>query len=105
VRLAQDTDVLVHEIIDQAWVAALFPPPRTPETEALVDHLLESHTIIEDLGPLAQRTGARTTVLSHFVPVDNPERRWLEAGRGYSGRLVVGQDFMQIGIGTRRRAA
>ena len=105
VRLAQDTDVLVHEIIDQAWVEALFPPPRTPETEELVDHLLESHTVIEDLGPLAERTGARTTVLSHFVPVDNPERRWLEAGRGYSGRLVVGQDLMQIGIGTRRRAA
>jgi Beta-lactamase superfamily domain len=105
VRLARGTDVLVHEVIDRAWVEELFPPPRTPETEALVRHLLESHTTIEDLGSVAQRARAKQTVLSHLVPGTNPESRWLEAQRGYSGRLVVGHDLMEIGVGTRRRTA
>jgi ribonuclease BN (tRNA processing enzyme) len=105
VALAQGTDVLVHEAIDRAWVEGLFPPPRTPATEALVGHLLESHTTIEDLGPVAERAGAKKTVLSHIVPVTNPESRWLEAQRGYSGKLLVGQDLMQIGVGSRKRAA
>ena len=105
VQLAQGTDVLVHEIIDRAWVEALFPPPRTPATEALVGHLLESHTTIEDLGPVAQRARAKLTVLTHIVPVNNPQSRWLQAQRGYSGKLVVGQDLMEIGVGARKWAA
>src|SRR5215212_1017810 len=105
IQLAQGTDVLVHEAIDRAWVEGLFPPPRTPATEALVGHLLESHTTIEDLGPVAERTGAKQTVLSHIVPVTNPESRWLEAQRGYSGKLLVGRDLMQIGVGTKKPAA
>jgi ribonuclease BN (tRNA processing enzyme) len=104
IRLAQGTDVLVHEAIDQAWVESLFPPPRTPATEALVDHLLESHTTIEQLGPVAERARAKKTVLSHIVPVTNPESRWLEAQRGYSGKLLVGRDLMEIGVGSAKRA-
>jgi ribonuclease BN (tRNA processing enzyme) len=105
IQLAQGTDVLVHEAIDRAWVEGLFPPPRTPATEALVEHLLESHTTIEDLGQVAERAHAKMTVLSHIVPVTNPESRWLEAQRGYSGKLLVGRDLMQIGVGTKKRAA
>jgi hypothetical protein len=33
------------------------------------------------------------------VPADNPGGRWLEAQEGFSGRLVVGEDLMQIGVG------
>jgi len=105
IQLAQGTDVLVHEAIDRAWVEGLYPPPRTPATEALVEHLLESHTTIQDLGQVAERAHAKMTVLSHIVPVTNPESRWLEAQRGYSGKLLVGRDLMQIGVGTKKRAA
>jgi ribonuclease BN (tRNA processing enzyme) len=70
-----------------------------------VEHLLESHTTIEDLGQVAERAHAKMTVLSHIVPVTNPESRWLEAQRGYSGKLLVGRDLMQIGVGTKKRAA
>ncbi|HWV85709.1 MAG TPA: MBL fold metallo-hydrolase [Capillimicrobium sp.] len=102
VRLARDADVLVHEVIDAAWVEGLFPPPHTPETEALIAHLLESHTTIEDVGGVGQRAGARRLVLNHMVPVDNPEGRWRQAQRGYDGRLTVGRDLMQIGVGRGR---
>jgi hypothetical protein len=36
-----------------------------------------------------------------MVPLNNPESRWLEGQKGYDGRLIVGKDLMQLGIGTR----
>ena len=103
VKLAAGSDIMVHEIIDRAWAEALFPEPRTPAAEATLGHLLESHTTIEDIGAVAQRTGAAKTVLSHMVPLNNPESRWLQGQRGYDGKLVVGKDLMEFGVG--RRAA
>jgi ribonuclease BN (tRNA processing enzyme) len=103
VRLAEGADVLVHEVIDRAWVESLFgQPPFPPPVQALIDHLLESHTTIEDVGPVAERAGVRTLVLNHFVPSNNPPQRWRQAKRGFSGRLVVGEDLMQVGVGVRR---
>jgi ribonuclease BN (tRNA processing enzyme) len=104
VELAHEADVLVHEVIDREWVESLFgEPPFPPQIQVLVDHLLGSHTTIEDVGKVAERAGARTLVLNHFVPSDNPNRRWRRAGRGYSGRLIVGEDLMQVGVGPRHR--
>jgi ribonuclease BN (tRNA processing enzyme) len=98
VKLAAGSDILVHEIIDRAWAEALFPEPRTPAAEATLGHLLESHTTIEDIGAVAQRAGAAKTVLSHMVPLNNPESRWLQGQRGYDGKLIVGKDLMEFGL-------
>jgi ribonuclease BN (tRNA processing enzyme) len=104
IRLAEDADVLVHEVIDRQWAESLFgPPPLDPIEEALVNHLIGSHTTIEEVGAVAEAACARTLVLSHLVPTNNPERRWRKAGRGFSGELVVGRDLMQLGVGRRRR--
>jgi ribonuclease BN (tRNA processing enzyme) len=103
IRLARDTDVLVHEVIDVAWVESLFPPPRTPIQDALFNHLTGSHTPIEEVGPIAEEAGARTLVLNHLVPADNPVKRWHKAAWGFSGRLLVGEDLMQVGVGRRPR--
>lgn len=106
VELAAGADILVHEVIDRAWVESLFgQPPFPPEVQALVDHLLESHTTIEDVGQVADRAGVGTLVLNHLVPSNNPTKRWRRAKRGFSGRLVVGEDLMQIGIGVRHPRA
>jgi ribonuclease BN (tRNA processing enzyme) len=98
VKLAQGADVLVHEVIDPDWAASRFEQPLDPMQQAAVNHLLGSHTTIEQVGAVAERAGARTLVLNHLVPADNPHRRWLEAKDGFSGRFVVGEDLMQIGI-------
>jgi ribonuclease BN (tRNA processing enzyme) len=103
VELADGADVLVHEVIDRAWVESLFgDPPFSPEEQAAIAHLLESHTTIEDVGGVAERAGVSKLVLNHFVPANNPPGRWRRAARGFSGRLVVGEDLMQIGVGARR---
>jgi ribonuclease BN (tRNA processing enzyme) len=105
VKLAKDTDILVHECIDAQWVDQRFPQPRTPEIEGLVAHLLGSHTSIEQVGPVADRAGATTLVLSHLVPANNPVANWQRAQRNFSGRLVVGEDLMRFGVGAKRRRA
>jgi ribonuclease BN (tRNA processing enzyme) len=102
VTLAQGADVLVHEVIDPAWVESRFEGPLDAMQRASIHHLLSSHTSIEQVGAVAERAGVETLVLNHFVPADNPHRRWLEARTGFSGRLVVGEDLMQIGIGQPR---
>jgi len=102
VRLAQGTDILVHECIDAAWVNARFPEPRTPAIEGLVQHLLGSHTSIEQVGPVGDRAGAGTLVLTHLVPANNPVATWQKAQAGFSRRLVVGEDLLRLGVGRKR---
>lgn len=99
IKLAQGVDVLVHEVIDPVWVESRFDPPLDPMEQAAVNHLLSSHTAIDQVGGVAERAGAGTLVLNHLVPADNPHRRWLAAGDGFSGRLILGEDLMQIGLG------
>jgi ribonuclease BN (tRNA processing enzyme) len=99
VELARGADVLAHEVIAAEWVAEEFPEPRNPVTEAIHAHMTGQHTAIQDVGPLAERAGVGTLVLHHFVPATWPVDRWEEAGKGFSGRLVVGQDLDQIGVG------
>jgi ribonuclease BN (tRNA processing enzyme) len=102
VALAQGADVLVHEVIDPAWVDILFPPPLTPVDESLKHHLLTAHTTIDDVGKIAERAGVKTLVLSHIVPGNASRAHLAQAGRNFSGRLVIGQDLMRIGVGRRR---
>jgi ribonuclease BN (tRNA processing enzyme) len=103
IKLARSADILVHEVIDREWVESRFELPLHPSEQAAVNHLLSSHTTIEQVGDVAERAGAGTLVLNHLVPADNPYRRWLEAKQGFSGRLVVGEDLMQFGLGRLSR--
>ncbi|MFD1211150.1 MBL fold metallo-hydrolase [Arthrobacter sp. GCM10027362] len=102
IRLADGADVLLHEVMSVAAVEEGFPKPRTPQQEGLVQHLLSAHTSIEDVGPVAERAGAKKLVLHHFVPPHRPEREWRNAQKGFSGRLIVGQDLDVINVGTGR---
>ena len=99
IRLARGADVLVHEVIDKAWPESLFPEPRTEAQEGLYRHLIEAHTVIEDVGGIAQEAGVGTLVLSHLVPGNRPDKVWARSGAGFDGRLVIGHDLDVIGIG------
>jgi ribonuclease BN (tRNA processing enzyme) len=98
IRLAHGADVLVHEAMFLPGVDRL--AARVPHATRLKQHLLASHTSAEDAGRVAQAAGVRTLVLSHFVPADDPAitpEMWLEAaGTHFRGRIVVGEDLMEI---------
>lgn len=86
IRLAADTDILVHEAqfsLANAYYDNRFPP----------DYLVNSHTSAEQVGEVASAANAKHVVLSHYSPSDLPDSQWLAAvGRHYSGKVTVARD-------------
>ncbi|MBD0711826.1 MULTISPECIES: MBL fold metallo-hydrolase [unclassified Streptomyces] len=104
IDLAKDTDYLVHEVIDPRYVDQMVATLPEATQAPVRQHLLESHTTIEQVGrDVAERAGARNLVLTHMVPMNNPVSRWRTAQKGYGGKLIVGEDLMELGVGKRRR--
>ena len=100
IELARDTDYLVHEVIDPLWVERLVQTLPPQIGGPLGAHLIESHTTIEQVGrDVAEPAGARNLVLTHLLPEGNATGRWQQARRGYSGRLIVGEDLMELRVG------
>lgn len=96
VTLATGADVLVHEVIDEQWVARHYGDATDPVGRAMLAHHTTAHTAISDTGRIAEKAGVRTLVLHHFVPGEIDRPRWHEAGDHFSGRLVVGADLDRI---------
>ena len=97
VALARGADVLVHEAM---WLPGIDRiVAREPNATTLRKHLLESHTVAEDCGRVAEAAGVKTLVLSHFVPGDGsiPDEDWRKAASQYfKGQVIVGHDLMEI---------
>jgi ribonuclease BN (tRNA processing enzyme) len=98
IRLARGADVLVHEALYVPAVDRLVA--RVPNAATLKQHILASHTAVEDAGKVAQAAGVKTLVLSHFVPADDPaltDEHWRRAaGRHFTGHVIVGKDLLEI---------
>jgi ribonuclease BN (tRNA processing enzyme) len=98
IALAKGADVLVHEAFYPEAADRL--AARLPSATTLKKHLFASHTTAEDCGRIAAAAGVKTLVLSHFVPVDDPElteQSWLDAARRhFTGRIIVGRDLMEV---------
>jgi ribonuclease BN (tRNA processing enzyme) len=104
IDLARGADYLVHEVIDPAWVDRLVASLPPGIGGPVGEHLLSAHTTIEQVGrDVAEPAGVANLVLSHMVPVNAPDEHWAEAQKGYSGRLIVGRDLAQFGVGTAVR--
>jgi ribonuclease BN (tRNA processing enzyme) len=98
VKLATGADVLVHSV--------MYPPAldrmvaRVPNAAALKASILAHQTSAEDAGRVAQQSGVKTLVLSHFVPPDDPqitEAMWAGAARRYfRGTVIVGRDLLEV---------
>ena len=99
VRLAQGAAVLVHEVIDVAFLAERVA--KLPNREGIIKHLTESHTSPADAGGIAQRAGVKTLVMSHLVPGDDEftEAEWESRARPYfDGEIVCGVDLDQFAL-------
>ncbi|TDD41266.1 MBL fold metallo-hydrolase [Saccharopolyspora elongata] len=100
IEMATGADVLVHEVMEAKWLETFLPPPRNDVQEGLFQHLLSSHTTVEEVGPIADEAGVATLVLSHLAPAAWPEEEWRRAGDNFSGTLVIGHDLDETGVGT-----
>jgi ribonuclease BN (tRNA processing enzyme) len=97
IRLAAGADVLVHEVMHVPSIGQLLV--KDPDARRLREHLLASHTSVEDVGRVAAEANVKTLVLSHFVPgdADLPDSDWTAGvDRHFKGRVVVGADLMEI---------
>ncbi|MFN7915524.1 MAG: MBL fold metallo-hydrolase [Vicinamibacterales bacterium] len=97
IELARGADVLVHEAM---WLPGIDRiVAREPNATTLRKHLLESHTVAEDCGRVAEAAGVKTLVLSHFVPGDGsiPDEEWRRAAaQAFKGQIIVGHDLLEI---------
>ena len=98
VKLASGADVLVHSVMYPPAIDRLVA--RVPNAAALKASILAHQTSAEDAGRIAQQSGVKTLVLSHFVPPDDPELTdavWRGAAQRYfRGTVIVGRDLLEI---------
>ncbi|WP_371113012.1 MBL fold metallo-hydrolase [Rhodococcus sp. JVH1] len=102
VPLARNADVLVHEVIDKSWPESLFPEPRDAKQESIFQQLINAHTLVEDVGRVAQEANVKTLALSHIVPGNGADERFEAARDGFDGKLIIGRDLDVIGVGAAR---
>jgi ribonuclease BN (tRNA processing enzyme) len=98
-EFAKGADVLVHEALYLPWVDRLVA--RTKNGATLKKHLLDSHTVAEDVGKIAAAAGVKVLVLSHLVPgdLDVTDDNWTdEAKKHFSGRIIVARDLKQLAL-------
>ncbi|WP_413455230.1 MBL fold metallo-hydrolase [Glutamicibacter sp. FR1] len=96
VDLAKDTDLLLHEAIDFAWVERAYGSLGTLEAQASMDHHRASHTSPEQAIAIAHEAGARTLALHHLVPGTTPLEVWEAHAEKFSGTYLVPNDLDTI---------
>lgn len=91
VRIAQGTDILVHEVYDSKRARA----ENRPGGEFWPQYLRAAHTSDVDVGRLAERIKPKLLVLDHVVLGGGTFDEVLEGIRagGYTGKVVVGKDL------------
>lgn len=95
---ARGADILVHEALFGPGVDRLVA--KVGNGARLKQHLLDSHTLAEDVGRIGAQAGVGRLVLNHLVPADDPlvtEADWTRAVRAtYAGPLTVGRDGLVL---------
>jgi ribonuclease BN (tRNA processing enzyme) len=97
---ATGADYLVHEVMNGPAVEEMVK--RRPNASKLKASILSHHTLVEDVGRIAQQANVKNLVLNHFVPPDDKtltDEVWIAAVRiAYSGNIIVGKDLMQFAL-------
>lgn len=93
VRLAERTDLLLHEAIDFGWVTRSYAGKATEAAAASIDHHRKSHTSPEQAGDIATRAGARALALHHLVPGTADPSVWRAAENTFVGPVLVPDDL------------
>lgn len=93
VEMAHGTDILVHEAIGVEGAGL---------DEAALNHMLQGHVLIDDVGAVAEEAGAKHLIISHYKDLASPRvdvAKWRQlAQRGYGGRATIGQDLDRFAL-------
>ena len=98
IELAQGADVLIHEVIHRQSLMRLMA--RVPNADRLVEHIVASHTPVEEVGEVAKKANVKTLVLTHMVPSDDPlltDEMWSDPVEAhFNGKIIVARDLLEI---------
>jgi len=93
IALAQDADILVHQVADLAYLE------RHGTTGAALQRMAALHTDVTEVGGVAERARVRELILSHYLPAEPDaitNAEWAQrAGQGFSGRTTAGSDGLR----------
>ncbi len=93
IALAQGADILVHQVADLGYLKRHGASPA--EAERMAALLID----VTEVGDVAERSGVRELILSHYLPADPAaitESEWAQrAGHGFSGITTAGRDGMR----------
>lgn len=99
-EFARGADVLLHEAMYGPGVDALVA--RVKNGSRLKEHLVASHSLVEEAGRIAATAQVGKLVLNHLIPADDPDVRpehWRQAiAATWGGPLEVGRDGLSIEI-------
>lgn len=98
VRLARDTDLLLHEAIDFSWVEDKYSHRTDDEGIASRDHHYKSHTSVDGAIRVAADAGARSLALHHLVPGSADDSVWARGSEQFSGQFLVPEDLDSLPI-------
>lgn len=99
VRLARDTDLLLHEAIDFDWVLRTYSGGG-PTAQASIEHHTKSHTSPQQAVDIANAAGAKALALHHLVPGTAPRSVWESAAQRCHGSFFVPDDLDVLPFGT-----
>lgn len=91
VALARNADVLVA---DACYLPAAHA--ASEEDAKVLEGLRQHHASPADAGRMAQEAGVRRLVLTHLLPVADPDQIHSECRSTYDGEIIVGHDFMEV---------
>jgi ribonuclease BN (tRNA processing enzyme) len=97
VRLARDTDLLLHEAINLEILARQYTDAQM--LQATMDHHRRAHTTAAEAGSIATEAGARHLALHHLVPSYSPPEAWEAARTTFDGPLSIPDDLETIPFG------
>ena len=99
-EFARGADILLHEAMYGPGVDALVA--RVKNGSRLKEHLVASHSLVEEAGRIAATAQVGKLVLNHLIPADDPDVRpehWRQAiAATWGGPLEVGRDGLSIEI-------
>lgn len=103
IRLARDTDLLLHEAIDFDFVESMYAHKTDEASRAARDHHYKSHTSVEGAVRIATAAGARQLALHHLVPGSAEDDVWLRGEELFNGTFHVPEDLDIISFDSPQR--
>ena len=95
IALAQDCDLLVHEVFAHHSYAL----QREGRLPAQTANVMAYHTRGDEVGRVAREAGARNLALTHFVPVVfDRVQLGREVRADFDGGLFIGEDLMSFEV-------